>query len=65
MYQEAKEIVKKASEWLDNHCHQFIPAQHAKAIDVDGVHYMPGVYDSGVPNEDWAAKFYQEMGGEG
>lgn len=64
MFQEAKEVVKKASDWLNTHTHQFIPAQHAKGIDVDGVEYMPGVYDSGFQHEDWAAQFYQEVGGE-
>lgn len=64
-FEEAKEV-KPGSNWIDCHSHQFIPAQHPKPIDVDGVQYMPGVYnDSGFPHEDWAAQFYQEVGGEG
>jgi hypothetical protein len=54
-----------AQGWIDCHSHQFPAGLQAKAIDVDGIKYMPGVYESGVPNEDWARQFYNEVGGEG
>ena len=54
--------ISPRENWLDAHSHQFSVAP--KPIDVDGVLYMPGVYESGLPNEDWA-KLYQELGGEG
>lgn len=50
--------------FVNNHSHQFkLYSQEPKPIDVDGVMYMPGVYECGTLNEDWAA-LYRDLGGE-
>jgi len=56
--------VEAKQDWLDNHSHQFELYQQPKPIDVDGKLYLPGVYGTGLPNEDWAANYIELGHGE-